>query len=187
VTIEALVARWGVAAVFAGAALEGEAAVTAGGILAHQGLISLPGAMIAAALGSFLADQGWFAFGRRFRHHRWVVKVQERPAFQKAIALVERRPIGFIFIFRFLYGLRTVSPIAIGTTHVPHRLYAAVNFASAAVWGALFTSIGFVFGEAFEDLTGRLRHDARLWWLVGGLLAAGVVFGLWRWHRSGRP
>ena len=75
---------------------------------------------------------------------------------------------------------------AIGTTRVSHRLYAAVNFASAATWGVLFTSIGYIFGEAFEEMTGRLRHDARLWWLVGGLLAAGVVFGLWRWHRGRR-
>jgi membrane protein DedA with SNARE-associated domain len=186
VTIEALVARWGVAAVFAGAALEGEAAVTAGGLLAHQGLISLPGAMLAAALGSFLADQGWFAFGRRFRDHRWVVKIRARPAFQRAVALVERRPIGFIFAFRFLWGLRTVSPIAIGTTQVPLRLYAAVNFASAATWGVLFTSIGYLFGEAFEEVMGRLRHDARLWWLVGGLLAAGVLFGAWRWYQGRR-
>lgn len=185
-SIEALVARWGVAAVFAGAALEGEAAVTAGGILAHQGLISLPGAMVAAALGSFLADQSWFAFGRRFRDHRWVVAARRRPAFQRAVALVERRPIGFIFAFRFLWGLRTVSPIAIGTTQVPHRLYAGVNLASAIMWGVTFSTIGFLFGEAFEEMTGRLRHDARLWWMIGGLLAAGVAFGLWRWHRSGR-
>ena len=185
-SIEALVARWGVAAVFAGAALEGEAAVTAGGLLAHQGLISLPGAMVAAALGSFAADQFWFAFGRRFRGHRWVVAIRGRPAFQRAVALVERRPVGFIFTFRFLWGLRTVSPIAIGTTNVSQRLYAGVNLASAAVWGVLFSTIGFLFGEAFEEVMGRLRHDARLWWLVGGLLAAGVAFGIWRWHRSRR-
>lgn len=183
-TIEALVTRWGVVAVFGGAALEGEAAVIAGGLLAHQGLIWLPAAMLAAGLGSFVADQFWFAFGRRFRAHRWVVAARGRPAFRRAVALVERRPIGFIFVFRFLYGLRTVSPIAIGTTNVPHRLYATVNAASALLWGVVFSGIGFLFGEAFEEAMGRLRHDARLWWLVGGLLAAGAVFALWRWYRT---
>ncbi|KQT33336.1 hypothetical protein ASG29_04540 [Sphingomonas sp. Leaf412] len=185
-SIEALVARWGAAAVFAGAALEGEAAVIAGGLLAHQGLIALPLAMAAGALGSFVADQGWFGFGRRFRDHRWVVAARERPAFRRAVDLVERRPIGFIFAFRFLYGLRTVSPIAIGTTAVPHRLYAAVNAVSAALWGVTFATIGYLFGEAFEEALGRLRHDARLWWLIGALLAAGAVFALWRWHRDRR-
>ena len=39
-TIEALVARYGVVAIFLGAGVEGEAAVVTGGVLAHQGLVS---------------------------------------------------------------------------------------------------------------------------------------------------
>ena len=115
-TIEALIARYGLAAIFIGAGIEGETSVLAGGLFAHEGMLSLPGAMIAAASGSFLADQAFFAAGRRFRDHRWVQRAQHKPAFAKALETLERHPIGFIFAFRFLYGLRTVSPIAIGTT-----------------------------------------------------------------------
>lgn len=41
--------------VLAGAALEGETAVLTGGVLAHQGLLPLAGAMAAGAIGSFLS------------------------------------------------------------------------------------------------------------------------------------
>ena len=177
-TIEAIVARYGLAALVAGAALEGEAAVIAGGVLAHQQMFPLVGAMAAAALGSFAADQLYFHLGRRFRDHRWVVAARRKPAFARALATLERHPIGFIFAFRFLYGLRTISPIAIGTTSVAPRLYLGVNAVSATIWGILFTSIGYSFGEVFEELVGRLRHDARLWWLVGALLAAGLAVAL---------
>lgn len=40
----------------AGAALEGEAAVTLGGVLARQGLFSPVACAVAAKLGSFAAD-----------------------------------------------------------------------------------------------------------------------------------
>lgn len=183
-TIEAIVARYGLAALFAGAALEGEAAVVAGGILAHKGLLSYPLAMLVAALGSFAADQAWFYAGRHFRDHRRVAAARARPAFARAIATFERYPIGFIFVFRFLYGLRTVSPIAIGSTNVSPRLFVAVNGASAAVWGALFTTIGYLFGHGFEALVGRVTHDRHLWWLVGALLVAGIAFGGWRWYKA---
>ena len=185
-TIEAIIARYGVAAIFAGAAVEGEAAVIAGGLLAHQHLVSLPLAMLAAALGSFAADQAWFMVGRRFRDNRRVAAIRARPAFARAVAAVERRPTAFIFIFRFLYGLRTVSPIAIGTTGVSHLRYTAINGVSAAVWGVVFTGIGYLFGDAFEDFVGKLKHDHRLWWLVGVLVVGGAVAGLIHWWRSRR-
>lgn len=187
-SIEALVARYGLGALLVGAGLEGEAVVVAGGLLAHQGLIPLAGAMAAAALGSFAADQAWFAFGRRFREHRWVAKARAKPAFARALATLERYPIGFIFAFRFIYGLRTVSPIAIGTTRVPARTFLGVNAVAAVIWGVTFSAVGYLFGNAFERLIGKLHpHGRDLWWIVAGLVAAGAAVGLGvRWWRGRR-
>ena len=62
-TIETLIIRYGVAAIFVGAGVEGETSVVAGGVLAHRHLIPLWAAMAAASTGSFVADQlyglGW--------------------------------------------------------------------------------------------------------------------------------
>lgn len=183
-TIEAIVAKYGLAALFAGAALEGEAAVVAGGVLAHQHYFPLWAAMIAAATGSFCADQAWFFAGRRMRDHRWVAAARAKPAFARALAMLERHPVGFIFAFRFIYGFRTISPIAIGTTGVAPRLFATVNALSAISWGIIFCSIGYWFGHAFEAVLGRLAHDSRLWWLVGGIAAAGLAAALIYRQRS---
>ncbi len=181
--VDALVQHYGLVALFVGAGLEGEAAVIAGGLLAHQGLIPLPGAMAAAAAGSFTADQGWFTVGRRLREHRWVARLRAKPAFARALHALERHPRGFIFAFRFIYGLRTVSPIAIGTSRVPQRLFLPVNAAAAAIWGVVFTTIGYLFGDAFERFVGRLHPHGRVLWAV---VVAGLLLGLWHWHRGRR-
>ena len=186
-SIEALVAHYGLAALFVGAGLEGEAAVLAGGLLAHQGLVSLPGAVAAVILGSFLADQAWFQIGRRFRDHRWVAKVRTQSAYAKAMRALERHPIGFIFAFRFIYGLRTVSPIAIGTSNVAARTYLAVNAAAAVVWGATFTTLGYLFGNAIEGLFGRFRPHGHHWLMVaGGVVVAGLVVAAIHYGRTRR-
>ncbi|MCU6454673.1 DedA family protein [Sphingomonas sp. A2-49] len=183
-SIETLIGQYGLAAVFLGAGIEGETMVLAGGLFAHEGMISLPGAMIAAAAGSFVADQGFFAAGRRFRSHRWVQRAQGKPAFAKALDTLERHPISFIFAFRFLYGLRTVSPIAIGTSHVPTRTFLWINAVAAAVWGALFTALGYVFGTGIAELLGRYRPHGRQWlWVAGAAVALGLAFGAFRWWR----
>lgn len=184
-TIEALIARYGLAAIFLGAGIEGETSVLAGGLFAHEGMLSLPGVLIAAATGSFVADQAFFAAGRRFRDHRWVRRAQDKPAFARALDTLERHPIGFIFAFRFLYGLRTVSPIAIGTSHVPTRTFLWINALAASIWAALFTGLGYVFGTGIAELLGRYRPHGRQWlWVALAAVILGLAFGTFRWWRG---
>ena len=156
-SIELLITRYGLAAVFLGAGIEGETMVVTGGVLAHDGLLPVAGVAIAAAAGSFVADQGFFAFGRHFRDHPRVRRAEARPAFARALAAFERHPTVFVFGFRFLYGLRTVAPMAIGTTGIRARSFAALNLAAAILWACLFTGIGYVFADGIERLFGRIK------------------------------
>jgi membrane protein DedA with SNARE-associated domain len=90
--------------------------------------------------------------GRRFRNQRRVETIKQRPAFTKAQRILERHPKSFIFFFRFLYGLRTVSPIAIGLSNIPSRMFVPLNILAAVIWGSLFTLIGYYLGMAVEPL-----------------------------------
>ncbi|SFP86687.1 DedA family protein [Sphingomonas rubra] len=187
-SVEGLIAQYGLAAVFLGAGIEGETAVIAGGVLAHQGLVSPLGAGLAAAAGSFAADQGFFQIGRHFREGRLVRGLRGRPTYARAIGLLERHPSGFIFAYRFLYGLRTVSPIAIGTSRIALRQFVLVNLAAAVVWATLFTGVGFLFGNVLSDLFGRIGGRRLLWGIVAAMGVA-LVLGTaarWWWKREHR-
>lgn len=174
-SIEMLIARYGLVAIFLGAGLEGETAVVTGGLIAHHGLVAPWAAGLAAITGSFAADQLFFFAGRHFRDHPRIARARERPAFGKAMDTLERHPTAFILGFRFLYGLRTVSPIAIGTSRVPTAEFMVLNAISAAVWGATFTTIGYVFGNGFEQLLGRVLPHHRLVVLGGAVVAVALV------------
>ena len=188
-SIEAIVARYGVVAIALGAGLEGETAVVTGGILAHQGLIGWPATLVAAAVGSFLADQIFFTIGRRSRDGRWIRKLRQRPVYARVTKMMERYPVGFIFAFRFLYGLRTISPVAIGTSQVSTRLFVAVNAASAACWASIFVGIGYLFGEAFQELAARYRPSLRHILMAAGLVMVAAAIGwgvrtLWQRYKD---
>jgi len=180
--VDALLAHYGLAAVFLGAMAEGETFVLAGGVLAHRGLISPVEAAFAAFLGSALADQICFLIGRRARSGRLVTRARANPAFTKALAFIEHYPTGYILAFRYLYGLRVVSPIAIGVSNVSARRFVALNLVSAATWAALFTTLGYVFWHALDGLLARfhLQHPALIVLGIVGAVAAGLT---WR-HAS---
>ena len=178
-SIETLVAQYGLIALFAGAGLEGETVVVTGGVLAHRDLVPLWGAAAAAAGGSFMADQIFFALGRRYRDHPRVRRVMARPAFARALSTLERHPVGFILAFRFLYGLRTVSPIAIGTSQLPFGRFAALNAVAAIAWASLFTGLGYAFGEGIEELAGRFTpHLPTLLGVAAGVAAIALILRL---------
>jgi membrane protein DedA with SNARE-associated domain len=173
--MEQFLANYGAIGVFLGAAFEGQTAVVVGGLLARQHLLALWLVLLSATAGSGLLDHLLFVAGRRFRGHRLVVRVSQRAAFAKALTFIERFPNIYILIFRFIFGLRLASPVAIGVSQVPTLRFAVLNVAGAMIWAGAFTAAGYVFGETVHGVFGR--HAGRYTLIAAGLLVI-VVFAV---------
>ena len=176
-----LIYRFGAIGVGLGAGLEGETAVVIGGIAAHHGLFSPIAAWIAAWLGSFAADQGFFLLGRWRRDSRWVCAISAKPTFGRAINMIERYPVAFCIVFRFVYGLRVAGPVAIGISRVRARMFLLLNFISAGVWAATFTALGYIFGHAVEVALRNAFSPLHVAMIVG--LVSMAAISIWVWHK----
>jgi len=171
-TLEEFIALYGPAVVFAGTLLEGETIVVVAGFLAHQGIVNPFAVTAAAFLGSFLGDQFCFFLGRRHASHPYVARLAQRPVFRKILSAIEDHPKKFILTFRFIYGIRTISPVAIGLSAIPARQFLVLNALSAAVWAAAFTVLGYVFGHAVESVIGDLKAIEHKIFAVAGIALA---------------
>lgn len=179
-----LVGAIGPWAIALGAGFEGETAAVAGGVMAHRGLFPIWAAFGATAIGAFMADQLFFQVGRRFRDRPFVIHARQKPAFAKAVGLIERWPTGFIFAYRFVYGFRMVSPVAIGLSSVPLRRFAALNVLACILWSAIFTTIGYLFGPTVDRVLAALapyRTEILIALPVPGTCL--LLWWLWRRHR----
>jgi membrane protein DedA with SNARE-associated domain len=163
-----------------GAGLEGETAVVVGGLLARHGAFSPAAAALAAWIGSFVADQIFFSLGRWQRDHRLVTRISAKPAFARALALIDRHPIPFCLVFRFVYGFRVAGPVAIGVSQVATRLFLMLNLLMAGIWASLFTFLGFRFGRTVEHALRALLTPAHAALLLALLILAGSLFHLAR-------
>ena len=100
-------------------------------------------------------------------------KAESKPAFKRAVAILEKHLILFTLSFRFIYGMRTVTPIAISASHLRTRTFVFLNMVSAMVWGPLMASLGYLFGTALEPWL----HSIKSVTLVAFALMA-VIAGL---------
>lgn len=170
------IAAWGLPAVFLGSGLEGEATVMCGGILAQHRLFSLPTVIACASIGSFAGDQSLFLAGRYLGRKPRLRALLDRPFACKALDLVQHRPVGFVLAFRFLYGLRLVSPLVIGTTGMAYRRFLLLNAMAALIWAAIFATLGFILGDAAQALT--WPFDARWTGMGAGSAVVLALVGL---------
>ena len=107
-----------------------------------------------------------------------------RPGAERVRQLLQRYDTPLILGVRFMYGLRTVGPIAIGMSRVHWLRYAALNLAGAILWATLVAGIGYALGEALTRLVGDLKHIEE--WVFGVVLVAGLVLLGWLRRRGRR-
>jgi len=177
-TFEYLVEHYGYVAILLGTLLEGESILIIAGYMAHRGYLALPGVILAAFIGSLTIDQSLFFLTRLkgFDALRKFKRAQE--GLEHVDRLVARYPRVLLVGFRFLYGLRTVTPLALGLTSVKASRFVMYNAVGALLWATTISTGGYIFGRAIEAFFARAKHYEA--WVIAAIAVASVVVVLIR-------
>jgi membrane protein DedA with SNARE-associated domain len=180
------IAHYGAAGVFVAAAVEGELGVLAGGAMAHLGKLNLIAVLLAAWSAAVLSAQLFFHLGRSGRDTPRVQALTGKRSFALAIKWIDRHPTLFCLLYRFVYGMRIVGPVAISLSHIRARTFLLFNLGTALAWAGIGVGIGWQFGP-------ELAHLVRAWFtpqrfLIASFVAAAVLVGVigWRGRRAAR-
>ncbi|MFX5777012.1 DedA family protein, partial [Acinetobacter baumannii] len=79
----------------------------------------------------------------------------------------------WVLSFRFVYGLRTVMPVAIGLSGYPPARYLLLNGIGAIVWAAALGSAAYYFGSVLEGMLGNIKKYELM--VLGGLIVLGLL------------
>lgn len=165
--------------------LEGETIVIIAGILAAKGMLNPWVIALCAFAGSFTSDQIMFSLGK----YKGVSLINRFPRLgrnvDQAARLLKKYDTALILGFRFVYGVRNVTPILLGVSGVSHRKFFILNFIGAAVWAAAFTAGGYFSGKMFGHIMERIGHTAV--YAIGGLAVIGVIWWLIRRKKNPPP
>lgn len=170
-----LLKKYGYAIILGWTFLEGETIVIIAGWLSAS--IGLKPHLIAlcAFCGSFASDQVMFSLGKykgkaTLEHFPRIAKNMD-----KAAALFKKYDTVLILGFRFVYGVRNITPIMLGISGVSHKKFFFLNFIGAGVWALTFTYGGLFLGKAFMGIMDQVGHGI-FYVIIGVILLAALIW-----------
>lgn len=141
------VETWGYVILFFWGILEGELGLIFAGLAVHDGKMQLLASIFVAGFGGFVGDQIYFYIGRFNRKGIQENFKSQRRKFALANLLLQKYGWSIIFIQRYMYGMRTIIPMSIGTTRYNAMKFAIINLLSAQVWAAITILLTWYFGK----------------------------------------
>jgi membrane protein DedA with SNARE-associated domain len=175
-----LLKKYGLWAVFFGTMIEGDLTLLFAGVLARAGLFSFEEAFAVGLAGGFAGDSLSYLVGVRFRGRAGSLGffVRARPRIEK---LMRRFGVLSVFIVKYVYGLRTASPIFWGLAHFGYLRFALLTLASCGAWVGVLVGLGFTFATGVEKLIGDL-YRVQIILLVAVIIVA-TVYVITRFER----
>jgi membrane protein DedA with SNARE-associated domain len=181
-SLEELITTYGYAAVGFGSFLEGETVLVLGGFAAHRGYLDLPWVIVSAFLGSLFGDQLYYFIGRLKGKSLLEKRPQWKAKSEKVFSLLHKHQILLILGFRFLYGLRTVTPFVIGASKITPTRFIILNILGAAIWAVIVGTMGYLFGYTLEIFIDNVKKYELL--VFAGLAGIGIIIWLLRFTKK---
>lgn len=165
-----LLKEYGYIILFILSIFEGELGLIFSGIMCFQTHMSLEIAIPIAILGGFLGDQIFFLIGRRNKKniHNYLKKHKRKLALTHL--LLKKYGIWLIFFQRYIYGMRSIIPLAIGLTKYSSRKFILVNLLSAMIWATSTILLAFFYGAELLSFFHSFKE------IILFLIFSGILF-----------
>jgi membrane protein DedA with SNARE-associated domain len=171
--IEAYIIHFGYILILLGTFFGGEAILVLSGFLAHRGYLTFSLIVLSGFTGSLVADQLYFFLGRK----KGIAFLNKHPSWKKRAdrirKLLQQHQNLVILLFRFVYGIRAVTPVLIGVSNVSSFKFLVLNAIGAITWAIALTSLGYYFGHAAELLLDDVKKYELI--IIGLIILVGLV------------
>lgn len=167
----------------AGLPVPGETILLLASFLAYsEHKLQLPYIILVGIVAATLGDNLGFALGLYggrplLKRYQKTFRIQDA-TIERGEELFRKYGSVTIFVARFIAGMRIVAGPLAGALRMDWRKFLIFNFLGAALWVAVISGVGYLFGRHWERLY-QLLHDVNV-----GLLIVAVIVAVWIWRRK---
>ena len=172
-SLESWIAEYGYWAAALGGMVESETVVLLAGMAAHRELLDLRGVIVAAALGTYGANQTLFHLGRARGHALLARFPKLQPRAERVLDFAHRHRRTLVLLYHFTVGIRAMTPFVLGMSRVRPWRFALVDGAVTLSWITLLGTAGFWLGDALTRWLPEIERAQTLVFVA--ILALGVL------------
>jgi len=135
--LEDLIKDWGYIALFAYSFGGGFVGLVVAGVLSYAGDLNIYISILVAGVSNFLGDQFLFTLARK--NKMYAKDMMKKYGRKVALAhLMMRRYGSFVVFFqKYIYGIKTLIPLAMGITKYSSKKFVFFNILATALWAVI--------------------------------------------------
>lgn len=145
--MEDLIRDWGYVILFLYSFGGGFLALAVAGVLSFSGELNIYISILVAVIANFIGDEFLFYMARY--NKAFAKEILDKHKRKVAYTHILMRKYGsfIILIKKYIYGVKTLVPLAIGLTKYSHQKFIFFNALGAVLWGAIVGYLGYYFGS----------------------------------------
>ena len=155
--METLIKDWGYIVLFLYSFGGGFLALAVASVLSYSGDLNIYITLVVAASANFIGDQFLFLLARN--NKTYAKKLMKNHQRKIALSHLMMRKYGSVVIFiqKYIYGIKTLIPLAMGLTKYDTKKFMFFNILATIIWSLIIGYISYSFGELVYIYTEQFK------------------------------
>jgi membrane protein DedA with SNARE-associated domain len=145
--MEDLIRDWGYIILFLYSFGGGFLALVVAGILSYAGELNIVVTIIVAGVANFIGDQFLFTIARNNKNKAKEMMQKHRRKIAMAHLLMRKYGSWVIFLQKYVYGIKTLIPLAMGLTKYDYKKFLFFNIFATALWALVIGVASYMMGD----------------------------------------
>lgn len=156
--MEQLIQDWGYIILFLYSFGGGFLALAVASVLAYAGELNIYVVMLVAGASNFVGDQFLFYMARTNKEFAKGILSKHRRKVAWAHLIMKKRGDAAVFLQKYIYGIKTMIPLAMGLTKYDFKKFTYLNFFASIVWAVLVGYLSYSLGQVVVDMADEYKN-----------------------------
>ena len=145
--MEELIKDWGYIILFLYSFGGGFVALVVAGILAYSGELNIVMVLLVAGTANFIGDQFLFTIARKNKAQAKEMMRKHQRKIALSHLLMKKYGSAVIFLQKYIYGIKTLIPLAMGLTKYDYKKFIFFNLFATIAWTLIVGISSYMLGE----------------------------------------
>lgn len=145
--MEDLIRDWGYIILFLYSFGGGFLALVVAGILSFSGELNIAISILVAGTANFIGDQFLFTIARKNKDQAKQMMQKHKRKIAMSHLLMRKYGSWVIFLQKYIYGIKTLIPLAMGLTKYDYKKFMFFNLFATALWALIVGLAAYMLGD----------------------------------------